>query len=69
MGLVALALVAIGVVIVLAWVALRRPEEAARPGERTPRSRGQEADAATPSGISPGVANRRPPLAIRAGTQ
>ena len=55
MGLVALALVAIGVVIVLAWVALRRPEEAVRPGERTPRSRGYEADAATPSGISPGA--------------
>jgi hypothetical protein len=55
MGLVALALVAIGVVIVLAWVGLRRPEEAVRLGEPTPRSRGHEADAATPSGISPGA--------------
>jgi serine/threonine-protein kinase len=55
MGLVALALVAIGVVVVLAWVALRRPEEPARPGEPTPRSRGRDSDAATPSGISPGA--------------
>jgi len=55
MGFVALALLAIGVVIVLAWLALRRPEEAARLGEQTPRSRGQEAGAATPSGISPGA--------------
>jgi hypothetical protein len=55
MGFVALALLAIGVVIVLAWLALRRPEEPNRLGERTPRSRGHEADAATPSGISPGA--------------
>ena len=55
MGFVALALLVIGVVVVLAWLALRRPEEAVRPGERTPRSRGHEAAAATPSGISPGA--------------
>ena len=55
MGFVALALLAIGVVVVLAWLALRRPEEPNRLGERTPRSRGHEADAATPSGINPGA--------------
>ena len=54
-GLIAVALVAVAVVALLAWVALRRSEPASLAGQPTPRSRGHEQDAATPSGINPGV--------------
>lgn len=53
-GLIAVALVAVGVVVLLAWLALRRSDPAFLAGQPTPRSRGQGEDAATPSGINPG---------------
>jgi hypothetical protein len=55
-GLIAFALVAIGLVVVIAWMALRRPEPAALSGEPTPRSRRSPGLAATPPAqINPGA--------------
>jgi serine/threonine protein kinase len=56
-GLVALAVGAIGIVLLFAWIALRRPDGSGSPGRPTPRSRGHADDASTPSSISPGARN------------
>jgi protein kinase-like protein/PEGA domain-containing protein/tetratricopeptide repeat protein len=55
-GLIAFALVAIGLVVVIAWIALRRPEQRALSDEATPRSRSAPGLAATPPAqINPGA--------------
>jgi hypothetical protein len=55
-GLIAFALVAIGLVVVIAWIALRRPEPPALSGAPTPRSASGPRQAATPPAqINPGA--------------
>jgi hypothetical protein len=55
-GLIAFALVAIGLVVVIAWIALRRPEPPALSGAPTPRSASGPRKAATPPAqINPGA--------------
>jgi Protein kinase domain/PEGA domain/Tetratricopeptide repeat len=55
-GLIAFALLAIGLVVVIAWIALRRPEPPALSGEPTPRSASGPRQAATPPAqINPGA--------------
>jgi protein kinase-like protein/PEGA domain-containing protein/tetratricopeptide repeat protein len=52
-GLIAFALVAIGLVVVIAWIALRRPEPPVLSGAPTPRSASGPGSAATPPAATP----------------
>jgi len=52
-GLIAFALVAIGLVVVIAWLALRRPEAVALSGAPTPRSASGPGSAVTPPAATP----------------
>lgn len=55
-GFIAFALVAIGLVVVIAWIALRRPEQPALSGAPTPRSASGPRQVATPpTQINPGA--------------